>query len=347
MLNELYLTALGKEGEDAIAAEQLYVQASAVDPTFALAHARASLLNSQISEGMTGDHMARKAKARAQAEEALRLSPTLGEAHMALGLCLYWGEKKYDSALKEFEVAAATSPNNAEIYNYVGGIYRRQGRWRDSVASFARALSLDPRNCNLAFFAGNNHLFMRDWSAATACYNRALKIWPDYASPKIGLAYLEVFRNGNPSAGRKILQNIPAGIDPDGLVTLARWDLAMLAGLYDCGKGSGGFSVGSFSLGISRPEDILPGPHRPCSRRHRIGPALFYRGEASYRKAGARRSRRGMASCPTRFTLRLHAEQGGCYSRKSSSRRTRARKPGRISWHPLGDQSGAGLCTCW
>ena len=111
----LYLTALGKEGEDAIAAEQLYVQASAVDPTFALAHARASLLNSQISEGMTGDHLARKAKARAQAEEAVRLSPTLGEAHMALGLCLYWGEKKYDSALKEFEVAAATSPNNDDI----------------------------------------------------------------------------------------------------------------------------------------------------------------------------------------------------------------------------------------
>src|SRR5881296_136176 len=42
----LYLTALGKEGTDWIAAEQLYVQAAAVDPTFALAYARASILNS-------------------------------------------------------------------------------------------------------------------------------------------------------------------------------------------------------------------------------------------------------------------------------------------------------------
>ncbi len=95
---------------------------------------------------MTSDHRARKAKARVQAEEALRLSPNLGEAHMALGLCLYWGDKKYDAALKEFEVAAATSPNNAKIYDYVAGIYRRQGRWRESVASFERAMSLDPRN---------------------------------------------------------------------------------------------------------------------------------------------------------------------------------------------------------
>ncbi|HJW38255.1 MAG TPA: FlgO family outer membrane protein, partial [Candidatus Udaeobacter sp.] len=218
----LYLTALGKEGEDLFAEEELYMQATALDPTFALAYARASLLNSQISS--KGDYRARKAKARAQAEEALRLSPTLGEAHMALGLCLYWGEKNYDAALKEFELAAATSPNNAEIYNYVGGIYRRQGRWRDSVASFERALSLDPHNADIVWFAANNHLFLRDWSAATACYNRA----PDFAYPKIGLAYLEVFRNSNPAAGRNILQNIPAGIDPDGSATLARWDLAML-----------------------------------------------------------------------------------------------------------------------
>ena len=72
---------------------------------------------------------------------------------MALGLCLYWGEKKYDAALKEFEIAAATSPNIAEIYTYVGGIYRRQGRWREAVASFERALSLDPRNGRIALHA--------------------------------------------------------------------------------------------------------------------------------------------------------------------------------------------------
>ena len=41
----LYLTALGKEAteNDMIAAEQLYVQATAIDPRFALAYARASM----------------------------------------------------------------------------------------------------------------------------------------------------------------------------------------------------------------------------------------------------------------------------------------------------------------
>ena len=218
----LYLTALGTE--DFSEAEKIYVKAIALDPGFALAYAKASILNSHFS----GDDRARKEKARLQAEEALRLSPALGEAHMALGLCLYWGEKKYDAALKEFEVAASTSPNNAEIYGYVGGIYRRQGRWRESIASFERALSLDPRNCMIAFQAANNYLFVRDWPAATAGFNRALAVKPDFVPPRIGLAYLEVFRNGNPAAGRKILENIPVSVETNELLTVARWDLAML-----------------------------------------------------------------------------------------------------------------------
>jgi TolB-like protein/DNA-binding winged helix-turn-helix (wHTH) protein/Tfp pilus assembly protein PilF len=217
----LYLTARGVE--DYVEAEKIYMQAIALDPGFALAYAQASILNSWFV-----DDRARKAKARAQAEEALRLSPALGEAHMAVGLCLYWGEKKYAAALKEFEVAAATSPNNAAIHGYIGGIYRRQGRWLESIASFERARSLDPRNHSIAFQAANNYVLVRDWAAAAAAFNRALAIKPDFMVPKIGLAYLEVFRNGNPAEGRKILENIPASAKTDGAVAVARWDLAML-----------------------------------------------------------------------------------------------------------------------
>lgn len=218
----LYVTALGTE--NSLEAEKLCLQAIALDPTFALAYAHASILNSQLSIDRP-DH---KAKARAQAEEALRLSPALSEAHMALGLCLYWGEKKYDAALTEFEIARKTSPNNAEIYNYMAGIYRRQGRWRESIASFDRALTLDPRNRQIAFLAANNYLRVRDWSAAAAGFHRALAIAPDSVLPKIGLAYLEVFRHGNPAAGRQMLENIRANVNSDAVLTIARWDLAMM-----------------------------------------------------------------------------------------------------------------------
>jgi len=220
----LYLTALGKEATDEIAAEQLYVQATAIDPKFALAYARASLLNSRIAT--SHEPRARMAKARAQAEEALRVSPTLGEVHMALGLCLYFGEKKYDAALKEFEIAAAASPNNAEIYRYVGGIYRRQGRWRDSLVAIDRAQSLDPRNVEIAFHAAFSRFYVRDWTAAGAGLHRTLELEPNDANSMMALAYLSLFQHNDPTEGEEMLRNLPIG--PEGGGILARWDLAML-----------------------------------------------------------------------------------------------------------------------
>jgi tetratricopeptide (TPR) repeat protein len=229
----LYLKALEREGTanrstaDATAAEQLYTQAIAIDPKFALAYARASLLNSVIFYS-SGKNQPGKLKARNQAEEALRLSPNLGEAHLALGLHLYSADKDYAASLREFSTAAAASPNNAEILQYMAWIYRRQGRWRESLANYQRAQDLDPRNRRIVSYAAFNCLLVRDWPAATATFNRALEIAPDSALDTIGLAYLEVFRNSSPSAAREILRKIPAGVDPDGKVTEANWDLAML-----------------------------------------------------------------------------------------------------------------------
>jgi TolB-like protein len=228
----LYLKALEREKEVNptieydIATEKFYEQAIALDPAFALAYAQASLLNSFIYQG---DHEEQtKAKARAQAEEAVRLAPNLGDAHKALGLCLYWADKDYGAALKEFALAVAASPNDAEVLPFIAGIYRRQGRWRESIARSQRALDLDPRNGWVIYNAALDYLLVRDWPAATACYNRQLDITPDKAEARIGLAYLEVFRNGTPASGRDILRKIPAGGDPDGAVTQAKSDLAML-----------------------------------------------------------------------------------------------------------------------
>jgi serine/threonine protein kinase/Tfp pilus assembly protein PilF len=233
----LYLKARGREAavnlstEDITAAKQFYTQAVALDPKFTLAQAGLSIMNSYLAHQPSANR-ALRVKARARAEEALRLSPSLGEAHMALGLCLYWTDKDYAAALKELSIAAETSPNEPDLFYFIGGIYRGQGRWREAIATTQRAQDRDPRNREVILRAADNHLFVRDWAGATACYNRALEIAPDSADARISLAYIEVFRDSNPAAGRKLLQNIPAGIDPDGIVTEASWDLAMLESDY-------------------------------------------------------------------------------------------------------------------
>jgi TolB-like protein/Flp pilus assembly protein TadD len=229
----LYLRALGRERavnqstEDVIAAERLYAEAIALDPKFALAHARLSIVNSHLAFGPS-NNQALRTKARFAADEALRLAPSLGETHTALGLCLYWADKNYAAALNEFSIAATTSPNEPDILHYIAGIYRRQGRWRESLASDQRAQDLDPRNAEVVAQTALNHMLVRDWPGTSARYKRALEIAPDSVQAKLALAYLEVFQNGSPAVARKILQNIPPEVDPDGVVTLTRWDLTML-----------------------------------------------------------------------------------------------------------------------
>jgi TolB-like protein/class 3 adenylate cyclase/Flp pilus assembly protein TadD len=231
----LYLKAREREGgvdanmEDWIAASQLYEQAIALDPAFALAYARASIRNSRIFDGnFNNGDQARKSKARAQAEEALRLSPTLGEVHFALGLYLWLCERDFEPALKELSIAAKASPNNAEVLWYSAAIYRNQARWRESLTTSEHALNLDPRNAQIANYAAYNHVLVRDWQASAAAFNRLLEIAPDSVIGRICLAYIEVIRNGNAASAKAILQKIPSGINRQGDVTDATWDLSML-----------------------------------------------------------------------------------------------------------------------
>lgn len=238
----LYLKALERDRtaasrEDGIAADQLYAQAIALDPTFALAAARASIQNSRMYA--IGRDPTRKVRARAQAEEALRLSPALGEAHLALGLCFYRIDKNYEAALQELSKAAATSPNDPEILDFTGGIYLRQGHWREALANFLRAQELDPNNPYAdkqdRDIAGT-YMALRDWPAATAALQRLRQIAPenepDNVDAQVGLAYVEFFRTGDLAAGKEILHKIPAGLDPNAGVTMARWDFSMLERVF-------------------------------------------------------------------------------------------------------------------
>ena len=122
--------------------DQLYAQAIALDPKFALAHARASI--SFSTQFWQTREPALKAKARALAEEALRLSPTLGEAHLALGIYFDLTELDYSAALEQFTIALTALPNNVEALTSTARIYRRQGRWREAIAGFVHSSEPQP-----------------------------------------------------------------------------------------------------------------------------------------------------------------------------------------------------------
>src|SRR6266487_2569039 len=131
--------------QDFRSAAHFYEQALALDPNFALAHARLSAVTSQIYHWFEPTE-ATKRKARAEAIESLRLQPNLGEGHAALGLYLYYEEADYQGALRELGLAAQALPNDGDVGLYIAAVLRRQGRWSEAIAAYQHAEAIDPRN---------------------------------------------------------------------------------------------------------------------------------------------------------------------------------------------------------
>ena len=157
--------------------EQLYARAIQLDPTFALAIARYSLLESWIVHTFERT-TERREKARALAQQALQLQPDLPEAHLAMGFSLYYGDNDFAAALKEFEIAQRGLPNEAECYLALGAIQRRLGNWQESTDSLEKAVSLNPKDGWVFQNLALNYQMLRNFDAANKTIDRGLQVNP-------------------------------------------------------------------------------------------------------------------------------------------------------------------------
>ena len=230
----LYLKARDKERtvvsyQDNIAVDGIYDQAITLDPKFAVAIARQSLWNTGMY--YQGRSQERKNKAHALAVEALRMAPDLPEAHMALGEWFRLTERNFDAALKEYSIAAQAIPNDPELLEGMGSVYRRQGRWREALANFRRAQELDPRIPHKE--EARTAVSLHDWHTASILYRHLLEIAPDNIDLKKNFAFALMNGEGDFAAARAILETIPyprrdASGNPDWDDMVDRWELFML-----------------------------------------------------------------------------------------------------------------------
>src|ERR1700756_3133268 len=164
--------------DTSLKAEDLFQQAIKLDPKFAAAFAGLSMVQSWIYHSF--DPLpARREKARTAANEALRLQPDLPEAHLALGFSYYYGDRDYERALAEFEIAKRGLPNEAQAYMAIGAIQRRQGRWVESTANLEKAAELDPKNSLVLLNLGYNYMATRNFEAADKIFDRGIEAAPE------------------------------------------------------------------------------------------------------------------------------------------------------------------------
>ena len=191
--------------EDFKKADQLYTKAITIEPTEVW-----------------------KSKAQIESETALRLQPNLAEAHVARGQYDYWIDQNYEQALKEFDKASQLSPNNADVGELVASIMRRQGHWSEAVATFEKSQKLDPQNPNIVRNLVFTNTALRRWPEAARWAERMRAMAPASLVAKIQSGYVDFWWKGDTRLLKSLVGEIPPGVDPDGAVTVGRWDVAMI-----------------------------------------------------------------------------------------------------------------------
>ena len=218
--------------DDLARVEELYERAIRLDPNFALAQARLSHLESWMFYAIE-PLPARAQKARAAADEALRLQPDLPESHLAMGYVRYYIDRDYGAALNELAIARAGLPNDPGIFRAMAAIQRRQGKWQESSASYAKAVSLDPKDPILLENMGMNYLAVRDYPTAARIFDRAVKAAPETFTIRELRARVDLYAKGDLRPMEELLASLPENIDPNGTITLARYNLKMYERKFD------------------------------------------------------------------------------------------------------------------
>jgi TolB-like protein/Tfp pilus assembly protein PilF len=217
--------------------EQLYQRAIDLDPNFALAIARYSKLQSWFLNDVERTPE-RREKARTLAERAMQLQPDLPEAHLALGFSYYYGDKNYEAALREFEIARLGLPNESEVYLAIGAIQRRQGKWAHSIANMEKAAGLNPKDTWALQNLSYNYSILRNYDAANKTVDRALVLDPtamELLGIKSSLAIAEKGDFGVAEKGFEALKSIPMTNEQRLKTADARVDVFLLERRYNEG----------------------------------------------------------------------------------------------------------------
>ena len=161
-------------------AQQLYRSAIEIDPDFAPAYVGlAHTFGSATVFGM-GKPAENMPRARQLGEQAVRLDPSLAEAHMILaGVSFYW-DWDWAEAERIAEHALSLNPSSAHAWRLLAEIFSVTGRREDALMAVERARGLDPLPPTSQFKPSLILYLQRDYAQAHERARAALTYYPDF-----------------------------------------------------------------------------------------------------------------------------------------------------------------------
>jgi len=209
-------------------AAELYEQATALDPNFALAWSRLArtyglMYTNGVPSQETGE-LTRRA-----AEHALALSPDRSDGHLALGD--YYSEVLVDfrRAADEYAEGLRRSPSDVDLLNAAAINLQSLGQWDSALVSLSRAVTLDPRSVAPGRRLGFTLMRLRRYPEAIAATDRVLALAPDNIGVIETRAMIELGK-GDLAAARAVISAAAPRLEPTALVAYLGnyWDLYWL-----------------------------------------------------------------------------------------------------------------------
>jgi TolB-like protein len=181
-----------------------YTEAIRLDPAFALAYAKRSLVFIDLAVGWSRGSAVHDylAKARADALKAIDLARDLAEGHMALAVVSFWS-LDFIRGSQECERALALAPGNAEVLRQCGIAAVTMGQTQSGLVAGRRSVVLDPLNYNSHFLLGVSLTYARRYEEAIVALRDAIALAPNDEVRSAGNGYLAFafYMGGNlPSA---------------------------------------------------------------------------------------------------------------------------------------------------
>ncbi len=162
-------------------ARQLFEEAVALDPEFAMAYSRLAYTNiADTIYNWSKDPRESGRKAYEMANKALTLDDSLDSTHYSLGFIYLVYMHEYDKAIAEAERGVELNPNGNEALAILGIILNRAGRPAEALTVLEKAMRLNPLPQAYQYaWLGVSHMLMNQNDKAIAILEKGLRMQPN------------------------------------------------------------------------------------------------------------------------------------------------------------------------
>ena len=161
-------------------------------------------------------------KARAAAEKALQIDPSLGEAHAILAHIEWAYDWNYPGAEDEFRKAISANPNFAPAHHWYALLLMYEGRFTEAKQEFQRAMALDPLSMVLPSAFSRMYEYAGEYDSGIQVCQQAMRGNSNYPLLHFAIGQLYLYQGKYPLAQQELEKYYSlSNHDPDALAVLA------------------------------------------------------------------------------------------------------------------------------